>query len=191
MRRLLLLVPLVFAGCVGLFSHEVRTEVQLDRLRDDLRAVNAKLDNPPPVRRLAPATAAPVQLSPRTGRLSARALYAGGHVKLIGMPAKAPDEVVLSVRPIASLDQDCSVRLYRDGDRIAVGEHVRRSDHELLVSIPVEELGASERFSGTVCGQYFELDRAGRDTIASFAARFHERVDQLSASSSTSVARAR
>jgi hypothetical protein len=199
MRRFLVLAPVVLAGCfasrshhwAGLFSHEVRSEVQLARLLDDMDEVKHKLDHPPPVRQLAPATAAPVYRRPRDGRISARVMFAGGHMQLIAMPEKSRDEAVLAFRPVARLDDRCSVRLWLDGSSLDVGQQLRRTDHELLVSLRIDELGKSERFSGTACGQSFELDAAGRDTIATFVARFHERVDELSASPSRSVADAR
>ncbi len=111
-------------------------------------------------------------------------------MELIGLPPHSREQVVLAVRPLASLREDCDVRLYRDGQQLTQGGRVLRSEHELWVTLPVAELGRSWQFTGEVCGAQFELDAVGREAIADFVARFHERVDELSDPAPAPVANA-
>jgi hypothetical protein len=197
MRRLLFLGLLALGGCVTrsecsrswLFSSSdcCSSTPLLDAL---LARKEQPEPPPPPVRQLAAAGASPVYRSPRTGRMHTRVSFPGGHLQLTGLPEKWREEVVLAFRPLATLDEECALRLYRDGEPLTTGEHVRRTHHELLVTLRIDELGASQRFAGQACGRSFELDAAGRDTIATFVARFHERVQELSAPPSSTVAAA-
>ncbi|HEY6877357.1 MAG TPA: hypothetical protein VI299_05025 [Polyangiales bacterium] len=196
MRRLLFLVPLMLVGCAtgyyqGLLRGDVWTHVQLRQLSNDMDEVKDKLDHPVPVRQLAPPSASPVYQRPRDGRLSTRVVFAGGHLQLIGVPQRSRDEVVLAFRPTAVLDETCDVKLYRDDDRLSTGEQLRYSDHELRVVLRIDDLGTSRRFAGVACGRRFELDQAGRDTIAGFVERFQEGLDALPGPPPTQVAAAR
>lgn len=148
----------------------------LDRLADDMDDVRASSMNRRPQRASWRVRSQPVGENRRTGRIRARTLFVGGHLELFGLPSKSPDQVVLAFRPVAKLGESCELRIWRDEQPLSIGELQRRSDHELLAVLRVEELRASDRFVGEACGRSFELDEAGRATVASFASRSRERV---------------
>jgi hypothetical protein len=184
MRALLLLGLLLSSGCVlralsigGPEARGIRV-----RDRDTGRVTVYGLPYEAPLPRTSPQLAEPGPLPiaqhRRTGKLSTRVVFSGGHIKLIALPHRSSSELVFAFRPIAPLlPGECELRAYRDGAPLSVGDHVRRSDHELLATLRLDELGPSERFAGSACGRSFELDRAGRDTIVNFVARVRERLD--------------
>jgi hypothetical protein len=192
MRRLPVLSLVVLAGCASAGYSRCgrccRTSLVERAVGGLVAAVADELTReepkPPPMTPLLKKRSHP-------GRISTRAMFVGGHVQLIGVPATSREEVVLAFRPVAPLDEECDVRIFRDGLPLTVGERVRHTKHELLATLRIDELGASAQLTGLACGHAFDIDAVGRDAIANFVARFHRSVDQLSASSSTSIAQAR
>lgn len=103
---------------------------------------------------------------------------------MVGLPGKHPAHVVVTLRPIARLAQaPCGdVSLMRDGIVVRPREVVRRDDHRLLLTLPIESLRALEkstRFSGRACGVEFALDELGRTSLGHFEIRFREELERF------------
>lgn len=159
--------PRYCADCVT--SRELKTQLEAQR-----RALHRRL--------LAPGTAAAIHVT-RDGRVVARTTFEGGHLELVGKPARSPERVLLSLRPLRSLaPAPCSARLFRDGAPIAVHELMRKTERELLLLVDVSSLRAlapGTRFVGEACGVRFALHDGARSALSEFEARFHElRVQQ-------------
>jgi hypothetical protein len=124
-------------------------------------------------------------------RLQSEVLFAGGHLSLLGKPARHPGVVLLTWNSFGRLAAEpCSIALFIDGTPVAVKQSQRVSDHLLRLLIRAEELRGSAsatRIAGSACGQSFELDAHGRETLGSFEARFREEQAKISDGASNSI----
>jgi hypothetical protein len=112
------------------------------------------------------------------GRLSARAMFEGGHFEVAGQPARHPERVLLSLRPVVRFDAaPCDVRWFRDGEPIAIHQQARKSDRELALIIDpsaLRGLGPGSRFAGFACGREIALTGGALAALSQFEARFRE-----------------
>jgi len=120
--------------------------------------------------------------------IRARILFRGGHLALLGRPAKFPDHALLSVKSIRALTASpCAAELFVDGVSIPLEQVERYNDHEARLLIRAEALRDADqavRVAGAACGAEFELDANGRAALGLFEARFREEHSRLAHSTS-------
>lgn len=116
-----------------------------------------------------------------------RILFSGGHLAVLGKPARHPEHVLLFVRSQRRLAAaPCVAELFNDGVAVPIEQMERTNDFEARLLLRAESLrhvDRSIRFAGSVCELSFEIVDSGREALGYFEARFSEERARLAARS--------
>ncbi len=132
----------------------------------------------PVVARAGPAYVGRVRARDGRELLKTRALFAGGHLRLLAAPREHPEHALLIVNSVARMqDAPCQSALFHDGVPVPIVQEAREGRYEARLVVPIAALEGAQhgvRFAGSVCGIELDLDVSTRATLGLFAARFAE-----------------